>query len=181
MKSIIRISLFCLAIGSFQLAMAQTNTQPRTATGVDNNWNNSDIRDRSQRDLNSRYPGIDNEVVTWDHEDSRANTAYYRRDGRDYMSRYDAEGNWMETLERRDWNDNDIPDGVKQGYDNNNYKSRDIDSYWQVTESRDQNNRDGHLLFMRDKDGKNTNVRMDANGNVTSENEYTTPDRSWRK
>lgn len=165
MKRIIKfIASIALSILVYQAGFAQ-DTNP-------NANQNQDITQQTQQDLLDRYPDLDEQTIIWDSNDEM-HSATYNMNDREYRSRYDADGNWIETMERREWDDN-VPEHVKMGLNDNRYENYEVDSYWEITESGSDRGQ-GYYLNLRDKDGNTQNVRMDSDGKIIDENDYNDP------
>jgi hypothetical protein len=93
----------------------------------------------------------------------------------EYMTRYDAEGNWLETMQKREWDDN-TPENVRMGFNDNAYENYQVDSYWEITESDPNSGRDkGYFFYLKDNEGNTRNLRMDSQGKIIDENDYNDP------
>ena len=51
--------------------------------------------------------------------------------GEHAIALYDANGNYIDTLKKSDWNSK-VPGPVKSSFDLSNYKSQKVTSYWEV-------------------------------------------------
>lgn len=164
------IASLALSILVYQAGFAQ-DTNPNANQNQDD-AQNRDITQQTQQDLLNRYPDLDDQAVVWDHTEDGYNATYSMNDAH-YMARYDAEGNWLETLEKREWDDN-VPEHVKMGLNDNAYENYEVDSYWEITESNSDIGQ-GYFFNLKDKDGNTRNLRMDPQGKIIDENDYNDP------
>lgn len=178
MKWIIKsIASFALSILVYQAGFAQdtspnANQNQENAQNRDNTQQSVEIPQQTQQDLMNRYPDLDEQTIIWDNNDEIYSATYNRND-KEYMSRYDTEGNWLETMERREWDDN-VPEHIKMGLNDNRYENYEVDSYWEITES-DAARGQGYYFNLRDKDGNAENIRMDSEGKIINESDYDDP------
>ena len=164
------IATLALSAWVYQAGFAQ-DTNPNANQTQENTQDTDDnITQMAQKDLQSRYPGLDDQVVVWDRTEDGYNATYSMNDA-DFMARYDAEGNWLETMEKRDWDDN-VPENIKMGLSDNAYENYKVDSYWEITDS---DRGKGYLFYLKDQDGNTQNVRMDSQGTIINENDYNNP------
>lgn len=120
----------------------------------------ADINKTLLADLNKRYPETKNEVVVWDNA-AYGHDALYTVKTIDYLTRYNKQGAYLETLIKRDW-DAQGPDVIKRAYDKELGSHYIIDEYWEVND-RD---RKGYYLELKDKQGQPKKIWMDQNGKV---------------
>ena len=149
----------------------QTQTQDQNNTMQDRD----DYSQRTQQDLQTRYPDWDQQSVQWDTTGNEYSASYNMNDN-EYKARYDAEGNWLETMERREWDENNAPDNLKAGLNDNAYENYEVDSYWEITESDSTRGRNtGYYFDLKDKEGNTKNLRMDSDGKIVDDNDYNDP------
>jgi hypothetical protein len=165
----------------FQVGYAQeTNPNPnqdqnQTQDQSSTMQNRDDLTQRTQEDLLKRYPDMNQQSVQWDTAGNEYSASYNMNDT-EYRTRYDAEGNWLETMQKREWDDNNAPDNLKTGLSDNAYENYQVDSYWEITESDPNMGRDkGYFFYLKDKEGNTKNVRMDSQGKIIDENDYNDP------
>jgi hypothetical protein len=79
-----------------------------------------------------------------------------------YMVRYDRQGNYVESLTRREWNDKVSPT-TRTAFSNSTYKDQQVTGYWEVTDP----GRKGSYFELSDKDGKRSRVWADDKGTFT--------------
>lgn len=156
----------------FQVGFAQ-DTNPNANQNQDNTQSNN-IPQQTQEDLLKRYPDLNEQSVMWESAGNEF-SASYNMNETEYMTRYDAEGNWLETMQKREWDDN-VPENLKMGFNDNAYENYQVDSYWEITESDPNSGRDkGYFFYLKDKEGNTKNVRMDSQGKIIDENDYNDP------
>lgn len=173
-RTIKYITGVALSMLVYQAGFAQTNPNTNTNQNQQNVQNQSTtVPQQTQQDLLSRYPDIDEQGVVWDNTDDGYYATYSLNED-NYMARYDAEGNWQETMQKREWND-DVPDNIKMGLNDNAYENYQVDSYWEITESDPNRNNTGYFFNLKDKDGNTRDLRMDRQGAVINENDYNDP------
>jgi len=152
-----------LLTGIYTAGMAQDQN-------TEQNQIDENITQNAEKDLMTKYPDMDHQTIEWERL-SNSYYANYRRGDKNYRTRYDADGKWVETMEEKNWNE-EAPDNFRAGLMDNAYEHYEVDSYWEITES----NRDkGYLLNLRDKDGNTQEVRMDSQGTIIDEEDYNDP------
>lgn len=132
----------------------------------------SEMRNQSQDDLLQRYPGAEDANVTWEQGKDKSNTAFYKMDGKDYMTLYDEEGNWVETYSRRDWNDQ-VDEPIRKGFDSN-HKGMEVESYWERVDGTDRSDR-SNVLFYRGQNGTSQSTKISPDGKVQPTDAYSSP------
>lgn len=163
MKNIIK-SIACMSLVSTVL-FAQTN--PNT----NNKMPSQEMNKKMVKDINSRYPGTSKAVIVWDNNDYGYDGSY-TIDNTSYIARYDKQGKYIETLTRKNW-DNNVPSNIRNSFDNSMYKSNSIDSYWEVSDPM----RKGYYIRTRDDQGNLKNVWMDDQGKVYDRPDYKRNDK----
>lgn len=169
MKNSIKI-LLSLALSVFVYAASMAQDQSNDQNQDQDMKNDKDITKMAEEDLVNRYPELNEEIIVWDHAEDSYNATYSLNEA-NYMARYDSLGTWIETLQKREWDDN-VPEHVQLGFDNSPYESYDVDSYWEISDS---DRGKGYLLYVKDEDGNTQHVRMDSQGMIINENEYNNP------
>jgi len=148
--------MLCVALLSTSL-FAQKNKD---------NMTDKEMNKKLQNDLNTRYPAASKSIVVWDNNDYGFNGSY-SVNNTSYMARYDKQGKYIETLTRKNWDDN-VPVNVRNSYDNSPYKSYKIDSYWEVNDPMKK----GYYIRTKDTKGKLQDVWMDDQGKVYDKPDY---------
>lgn len=156
---------YCSALALCAIFAASTvgHTQ---ITPVDKNaprkLTDSTMSERLALDWNTRNSKLKDQSVDWfDSNDGYFGT--YTIDSIDYMTRYDKEGNYIETMNRKEW-DEMIPRGVKSAFDNSMYKTQEVTSYWEVSDPF----RKGYYMELKDNENRVTRVWADENGRFTT-------------
>jgi hypothetical protein len=117
---------------------------------------------RMEKDLNKRNPLTDNQPVTWK-ESVYGYTGTYSSDNVQYMARYDKDGKYVETLTKKEWNDN-APAKLRSSYDQSYYKSQKVTGYWVVTDP----SRKGYYLELKDDQNKTSRVWVNEDGEFSN-------------
>jgi hypothetical protein len=80
------------------------------------------------------------------------------------MVRYDRNGNYVESLTRREWNDQ-IPTETRTAFDQSMYKDQQVTGYWEVTDP----GRKGSYYELSDGTGKRSRVWADGTGKFSNQ------------
>ncbi|CAN5253450.1 hypothetical protein BH09BAC3_BH09BAC3_19650 [soil metagenome] len=120
------------------------------------------------KDLNTRNPNTVNQKVDWV-SNEYGNSGMYTVNNVNYMTRYDGDGNYIETYKKRDWNDAELPASLKSAFNSSNYKDSNVTSFW---ESSDYTNK-GYYMELTDRSGQASKVWVDDKGKFN-----TTPGRT---
>ena len=138
----------CLLLIASTLSVGYAQTkQPQEPTKL----NDQATSTRLLNDLNSRNALTSTQAVSW----WDAGYGYYGTytiDSTSYMSRYDKQGNYIETLTKKEWNAS-VPTPVTSAFDQSPYKTYQVISYWEVTDP----GRKGYY-FELNNDGKQQRV-----------------------
>jgi len=89
--------------------------------------------------------------------------ASYSKNNEQYMARYDQDGKYVETLTKKEWNDN-APAKLRSAYDQSNYKSQQVTAYWEVTDP----SRKGYYLELNDDQNRPSRVWVDEDGKFST-------------
>jgi hypothetical protein len=114
-------------------------------------------------DLNKRVPGTRNVSLNW----ASPRFGYYARytiDNVEYMSLYDKQGVYKETLEKKPWDDR-VPEIIRAEFGNSAYNMCSVLTFW---ESMQTYNKDFYLELM-DRDGKSQATWVDENGRFSNQ------------
>jgi hypothetical protein len=159
MKKIAYLISFIMLLG--QASWAQTNPSPQPnqqGKQEPRTLSDKNMSSKLQQDLGSRNKQLNNQQVSW-YDAGYGYYGTYDLDGKSYMERYDRQGNYVETLTRRDW-DNTIPSSSRTAFDNSAYKGQQVIGYWESTNPQNK-----HSYFeLRDNTGKTSRVWADDNG-----------------
>lgn len=113
---------------------------------------------RLQKDLNTRNAKTGDQSIDW----SDSGNGYYGTysiDQTNYMTRYDKKGNYVETLTRKEWDEN-VSSSLRTSFDESPYKGNQVNSYWEVSDP----NKKGYYMEMSDPTGKVSRVWADDKG-----------------
>jgi hypothetical protein len=124
----------------------------------DENRLDKDLTERLSQNLYSRKPAAKDAVIVWDNTDEGYEGNYAIGDVK-YMSRYDKNGNYVETLTEKKWDDN-VPDNIRSSFNNSEYKSGRVEHYWEVNEP----SRQGYYLDIKDTNGNSRRIWSDREG-----------------
>jgi hypothetical protein len=124
----------------------------------DTDGSDKEMNERLSQDLYSRNPATKDAIIVWENTDEGYDGTYAIGDLK-YMARYDKQGNYVETLVERKWDDN-VPSGIRNSYQNSMYRSNKVDRFWEV----DEPNRQGYYLEFKDNDGKRRRIWSDRDG-----------------
>ena len=111
-----------------------------------------------QQDLITKYlkSSYSPRVVSW--WDS-GNGFIYKSTGETnaYLTRFDKQGNYVETLKRKIWNDSSL---LQPSFQQSQYKQHRVISYWEVSDV----NKKGYYLEMSDSKNQSSSVWVDDLG-----------------
>lgn len=149
MKNIVAI------VGLLLLLVVFTNAQ-----SINDKMSAADINSQLLSDLNNRYPDTKREVIVWDNSASGYDALYTINDN-DFLTHYDKKGTYVETRQKKEWNDN-VPAAVKNSYEKNFNKQYTVEQYWEVNDPT----RKGYYLELKDRKGQAKNIWVDNQGKV---------------
>ncbi|MEO7990906.1 MAG: hypothetical protein ABI663_15265 [Chryseolinea sp.] len=115
-----------------------------------------------QKDWSNRNSKIQNLPVQW-YEIGDGYYGTYSVDNQNYMTVYDIEGHYIETLRRLEWNGND-QNPVKSSFDLSTYRTQEVTSYWEVVDR----NQKGYYLEVTDDQGKVSRLWANEKGDLSS-------------
>lgn len=147
MKKITKYFTFVMLTGLMSVtAFAQEHrTEPRSL-------HDKNVSDRLQKDLFNRNTTLNGQPVSWfDTGDGYYGT--YSNNDENYMTRYDKNGKYVETMTKREWNDN-APASLRSSFDASPYKSQEVKSYWEVSDP----GKKGYYMEFNDDNGKLSRV-----------------------
>jgi hypothetical protein len=84
----------------------------------------------------------------------------YTIDNTKYMTRYDKQGNYVETLMQKVWSDSCA---LNSSFQQSQYKHQKVIGYWEVADA----NKEGYYLEMRDSKNQISGVWVDDEGNFS--------------
>ena len=129
---------------------------------------------RLEKDFDSRNSNLSNATVNWYGTDY-GYYGTYSNDGTDYMTRYDKNGNYVETLNKKDWS-TDVSPEIKSSFDKSSYKDQSVTSYWESSDT----DKKGYYIEVREKGGKTQRIWSDDKGQF-SKKPYETNSKSKTK
>jgi hypothetical protein len=78
-----------------------------------------------------------------------------------YLTRFDKQGKYVETLIRKAWNDSSA---LQPSFQESQYKLNRVTSYWEVLDK----NQKGYYLEMKDSESQASSVWIDDQGNFSN-------------
>lgn len=159
MKKILNI-FSCLLVSALLVTNAyaqtpQNQTSPRPLS-------DRTMSDMLQKDLSNRNTNLSNQQFSW-FESNDGFYTNYSHDNADYMSRYDKQGNYVESMRKSNW-DHQVPAYLRTSFDNSPYKTQDVSGYWEVSDL----DRKGYYMELSDDKGKMTKVWADDKGKFST-------------
>ncbi len=148
------VGCIVLSVVMTQATFAQTEQQAARRVS------DKKMSERLQRDWSGRNSQHKDVAVSWYESNDGGVYGLYDADNQNYMSNYDAQGNYIQTYKKQDWNNN-VPTELKSSFDRSSYQSREVKNFWQATDG-DQRGyymelSDGSRLWADDK-GKISDV-----------------------
>lgn len=117
---------------------------------------------RMENDLNKRNSLTKNQAVTWKYSGYGYNGTYTSNYVQ-YMAQYDIDGKYVETLTKKEWNDN-VPAKLRSAYDQSIYKSQKVTGYWEVTDPDAK----GYYLELNSDQNKPSQVWVNEDGKFSA-------------
>ena len=115
---------------------------------------------RLQKDWNKRNSKSQNVPVEWfEMRDGFYGT--YSSNNQHYRALYDANGNYIETLKKSDWNSK-VPSPVKSSFELSNYKSQKVTGYWELASQK------VYYLELTDDQGKISRLWANEKGDFST-------------
>jgi len=118
--------------------------------------------DRMEKDLRKRNSVTNDQKVNWK-DLGYGSIGTYSSNNTQYMARYDQDGKYVETLTKKEWNNN-APAKLRSAYDQSNYKSQKVTGYWEVTDP----SKKGYYLELNDDQNQPTRVWVDEDGKFST-------------
>ncbi len=115
-----------------------------------------------QQDWIKRNSKIKSQPVEW-HEIRDGYYGTYTSNNQQYMTVYDMEGNYIETLKKSDWNSKS-PNPLQSSFDLSTYRTQEIRSYWEVVDP----NVKGYYIELSDENGKISRLWANEKGDFTT-------------
>ncbi len=160
------LALVCVTI--LPTAMAQVQPQPNApqpgTPGTPQVLSDPSMTQRLNTDLSNRNSQLGNQSVNWfDYGNKNGYYGTYNVGQDAYMSTYDAQGNYVQTLKQGDWNNPDVPPSLKSAIEQSPYKNQTVTGYWEVSDP----DRQGYYLELQDTVGRSSRVWSDQNGKLS--------------
>lgn len=121
------------------------------------------VSDRLAKDLSTRNSATASQTINW-YQTNYGYTGNYAIGSANYMTRYDQQGNYVETFRRGEWTNSNVPASLANAYGQSPYKDQTITGYWSVTDP----GKSGYYLELRDKNGVTSSVWADSQGKFTT-------------
>ncbi len=122
----------------------------------------ANVIQKLQNDWSKRNSTIQNETVKW-YESGDFFLGTYTHENQQYMTLYDPEGYYVETLKKVVWNSK-VPNPIRSSFDLSNYRKREVTSYWEVSDA----GRKGYYLELTDDLGKDSRFWVNEKGDFSS-------------
>jgi hypothetical protein len=158
-----KIACFILCLSLAAVLQLRAQTQPSTQTGEPRTLSDKTMSTRLQQDISSRNSSLGNTPVSW-FDAGYGYYGTYSMNNQNYMARYDRNGNYVETLNRKEWNDQ-IPGTTRNAFDQSMYKDQQVTAYWEVTDP----GRKGSYYELSDATGKKSRVWADDKGKFSTQ------------
>jgi hypothetical protein len=159
MKKIKYVSNIAAAMLLASTVYAQTPTSTSTSTSGDPTpLNDASVSQRLDKDFDTRNSNLSNANVNW-YSTDYGYYGTYSDNGQDYMTRYDKNGKYVETLNKKDWS-SDVSPALKSSFDKSQYKDKTVTGYWEVNDPTKK----GYYLELTDNNGKTERVWADDKG-----------------
>lgn len=157
------------AVNAQELKSPSEKYDPRGPLTVD-----STVNQRMQKDLSNRNSLIGDQTVAW-RKNGNGYNGTYSVNNTPYMARYDKDGKYVETLTKKEWND-DAPADLKSSFDQSYYKSQKVTGFWEVTDPA----RKGYYIELNDDMSQPTGIWANEKGRFSSSPSYvkSSPKRS---
>jgi hypothetical protein len=81
-----------------------------------------------------------------------------------YMTRYDKDTNYLETLVRKEWDEN-VPSSIRNSFSKSPYQDQHVTGYWEVIDA----GRNGCCLELVSANGKPSRIWGDDKGRFSTE------------
>lgn len=163
MKKIINYIICVLAASGLAHTAGAQEVTLNTKQPSSNELSSDTTRNqRMEKDLKRRNSLNNSEPVTWK-ESKYGYIGTYSSDNAQYMARYDKDGKYVETLTKKEWNDN-APSKLRSSYDQSNYKAQKVTGYWEVTDP----GKKGYYLELTDDQNKLSRVWANEDGKFST-------------
>lgn len=158
----------CLALITSVGVFAQTTPQNSTTQTQTQNQDPRPLSDKAmstrlQTDIGKRNTSLGNNPVSW-YDAGYGYYGTYSMNNQQYMARYDRQGNYVETLTRKEWNDQ-IPQATRDAFTNSSYGTQRVTGYWESTDP----GRKGSYYELSDATGKTSSVWNDGTGKFSNQ------------
>ena len=162
-KTFIYFSSLLLSASLSSAVYAQTETTPIDQKTV-HRLVDPTMKEQISNDWNERNLLLANQPVEW-YDSKDGYYGIYSTDSSRYMTRYDKDGKYIETMTKREWS-SAVPE-VRTSFDQSNYRTQQVTSYWEVSDP----NKKGYYLELSDERGRVTKLWSDKDGHFTTDPE----------
>lgn len=162
MKKIVNYFICILAAGGLSHAAGAQEVASNEKRSLSESPIDTTRNQRMENDLNKRNSLTKNEKVTWKYSGYGYNGTY-TSDFIQYMAQYDMDGKYVETLTKKEWND-DVSAKLRSAFDQSIYKSQQVTGYWEVTDSYVK----GYYLELKDNQNKTSQVWVNEDGKFST-------------
>lgn len=157
----------CLALVAGTTVYAQTTPQTQSATQQQNQeprtLSDKTMSSKLQQDLSKRNSSLGNSTVNW-YDAGYGYYGTYSVNNQNFMTHYDRNGNYVETLTRKEWNDQ-LPQATRDAFTNSTYGTQRVTGYWEVTDP----GKKGSYYELSDETGKTSRVWSDGTGKFSNQ------------
>ena len=143
----------CLTLSTILTTTLFAQPQPLTDRGMANTL---------RADFDSRNSTVPDIEVNWYNSDY-GYYGTYSMGNQHYITRYDKDGNYIETFNKKDWTQN-APVVIKNSFNKSAFNNLKVVTYWEVTDS----GRNGYYLELQDSNGKIINIWGDEKGRFSA-------------
>jgi hypothetical protein len=131
----ITYSIACTLLFALIANVGYAQTKEQTKPKEPKLLSDQAMSDRLLKDLNTRNTMATNQPVTWYDSGNGYYYGTYAVNDQNYMVRYDAQGNYAETLTRKQWDTTTVPASVVTAFNQSPYKDYQVKSYWEVSDT----------------------------------------------
>jgi hypothetical protein len=120
-----------------------------------------EVKLQLSNDLNKQMPETKNSKVLWE-STTYGYRATYSYSNLDYMTLYDTDGNYLETLQKTPWDDR-VPAILKMELGNSEFNTSTVETYWEKIHTEHPE----YYMELTDRDGKAQYIWSDENGTIS--------------
>jgi hypothetical protein len=141
-------------------AVGQTNT---TNLNAPKPLTDRSVSDKLYQDLQQRNSSVSDQPISWFDAGQGYYYGTYSYNNQDYMTRYNMDGVYIETLTKKEWDAN-VPAPLRSSFESSPYHSQQVSSYWEVSDA----NRKGYYLELNDGKGKQSRIWGNEKGEFST-------------